>query len=308
MGMVAAYQQVAPAALATLLAKPALLEDFLFPEPDSYGVNGYGDVSVDVSAAGMSSWQEIDPRVRGLLGEVQLRDGTSLPVKDVQLTRELTRWRDSAGPQDRAHAAIASIRLVPPLSRRLLRTWHRTGEFVLSTALAAGLLTVLSLHLQKKAYGHPPWVLAVVLLGLAVVVLAKAILNFRRERVVVAYHHRRSKRIGASKPEPIDIDKSWEMIEVALAGFAHEDAEPIRKAVLGGREIEGTEVGFGPARYLSAEDVAAVASSFSRVPVEAFAERCAPGLRDYVALHLRNLQSYYLDAAAHGHAMIGYYC
>ena len=73
-------------------------------------------------------------------------------------------------------------------------------------------------------------------------------------------------------------------------------------------EIEGAEVGCGPARYLSAEEVAAVASAFSRVPVEAFAERCAPGLRDYVALHLRNLQSYYLDAAAHGHAMISYYC
>ncbi len=56
MGMVAAYQQVAPATLAKLVAKPALLEEFLFPGEDSYAVNGYGDMTVDVSKAGMSAW------------------------------------------------------------------------------------------------------------------------------------------------------------------------------------------------------------------------------------------------------------
>ncbi len=67
MGMVAAYQQVAPATLAKLVTKPALLEEFLFPEPDSYGVNGYGDLSVDVSTAGMSSWEDAAAHGRAMI-------------------------------------------------------------------------------------------------------------------------------------------------------------------------------------------------------------------------------------------------
>src|SRR5512138_1606964 len=134
MGMVAVYQQVAPETLAKLVARPALIEDFLFPDQDSYGVNAYGDLSVDVSRQGMSSWQEIRQRVRGLDGEVRLEDGSTVALRSVDVTPEVTLWRDprTAEPQQRAHAEISALRLLPPLPRRLARVWHRSGEFAVS--------------------------------------------------------------------------------------------------------------------------------------------------------------------------------
>jgi len=230
-------------------------------------------------------------------------------VKDIRIARGATTWRDpdTTGPQQRAHTAIAALRLIPPLTQRLERVGHRVGEFAVSAVIAALLLSFLCLYLQETR-GLPPWGLTALLLVVVGVIVLKAILSFGRERVVVAYRHRHSKSIGRSKPDPMDIDKAWEPIEAALERLDNDDAQAIREAVVGGREIKGADVGFGAASYFSAEEVAGVATSLSRMSAEALANACAPEVREYVASHLRNLQTYFRDAAAHGHAMIRYFC
>jgi len=309
MGMVAAFQQVHPATLSELVRKPALLEEFLFPGDDSYAFDGYGDVTVDISKSRMAAWEEIRRRVLGLSGEVKLADGTSVRVSRIEIERDVTKWRqpETGAPEDRAHAKIASLRLMPPLSQRLYRAMHRVSEFTVPIVFLALLLSFVCLYLQKR-FGLPPWSSAVMMVAIVVVVLGKALAMFWRERLVVTYRHRRSKAISRSKPEPMDIDKAWERIEAALPLVGGAEAEAVRKAISSGRDIEGSEVGYGPASYLTAEEVADVASSLSQVSAKAFAEKCDQGSREYVASHLGNLQSYFRDAAEHGHAMIRYYC
>jgi len=309
MGMVATFQQVAPATLTELIGKPALLEEFLFPGEDSYAFNGYGDLTVDISKSSMAAWEEIRRRALGLSGEVKLADGTTARVSRIEIERDVTKWRrpETGAPEERAHAKVTSLRLRPPLGQRLYRAMHRVGEFTVPTLFLALLLSFVCLHLQKK-YGLPPWSLAALMVAVVVVILGKAVAIFRRERLVVTFRHRHSKAISRSKPEPMDIDKAWERIEAALPRVGREEAEVVRKAISSGREIEGSEVGYGPASYLTAEQVADVAASLSQVSADAFAEKCDHDLREYVASHLRNLQSYFRDAAQHGHAMIRYYC
>lgn len=309
MGMVATFQQVAPATLSELIGKPALLEEFLFPGDDSYTFDGYGDLTVDISKSSMGAWEEMRRRVLDLSGEVKLADGTTARVSRIEIERDVTKWLEpeTGAPEERAHAKIASLRLMPPLRQRLYRAKQRVADFTVSTLFLALLLSFVCLHLQKE-YGLPPWSWAALMVMIVGVILGKAVAIFRRERIVVTYRHRRSKAIRRSKPEPMDIDKAWERIEAALPRVGREEAEAVRKAISSGREIEGSEVGYGPASYLTAEEVADVASLLSQVSAEAFAEKCDQGLREYVASHLRDLQSYFADAAEHGHAMIRYYC
>lgn len=52
----------------------------------------------------------------------------------------------------------------------------------------------------------------------------------------------------------IDVDKAWHGIHYLLTGTAGEGTTPLSWAVLGGKEI-GEDVGYGPARLLTAEQV-----------------------------------------------------
>lgn len=309
MGMIAVYQQVTPATLSRLLSKPALLEDFLFPDQDSYGVDGYGNLEVDVSKTGMCSWEEIHRRVQGLGGEAKLKGHTSVPLKSLEITRDTIRWREPgrAELQQRPHAAVAELRLVPPLRQRLVRVRHRVGEFAAGVVMVAVLLSAGYLRYQQT-HGLPGWGLAALLLAFSGLVVLRSALAFAHERIVVVYRHRRSRSIARAKPEPMDIDKAWEPIEAALKGRGHGEAETALNAVRGGREIEGADLGFGPARYLDSEEVVAAASALSRISAKELADACSAELREYVALHFRNLQEHYADAAARGHAMILYFC
>jgi len=165
----------------------------------------------------------------------------------------------------------------------------------------------LGLRLQNT-YGLPSWSVAALILALSGVLLWRTIAALRRERVVVTYKHRRPKPPAQARPEPIDIDKAWEPIEAVLKRLDREEAHALREAIWGGHEIEESDNGYGPARYSTAEEVAAIASAMSRLSAEAIGEHCEPSQREYVVSHFRNLQSYYRDAAADGHAMIRYYC
>ena len=59
----------------------------------------------------------------------------------------------------------------------------------------------------------------------------------------------------------IDIDKAWHGIQFLLANDPWGGEPPLANAVLGGTEI-GDDVGYGPARYLNADEVRAVADTF----------------------------------------------
>ena len=310
MGVIAAFQRVPPATLDGLLRDPDLLEECLFPrDEDSYTLNGYGDLQVDVSKSQMAAWSEIDRRVHGLGGELRLVNGALVLVKAIAIERDVTRWLhpETGAREQRAHSGVASLRLTPPMRQRLHRTKLRLGDATLSAVLGALLLAFLSLRLQKT-YELPLWSAAAMMLAIAGLALWRAIVVFRRERVVVTYEHRRPKPKEQARPEPIDIDKAWEPIEAVLARLDGEEAHALREAISGGHEIEKSGIGHGPASYATAEEVARIASSLSRLSAEAIGDKCEPGLREYVVSHFRCLQGYYRDAAADGHAMIRYYC
>jgi hypothetical protein len=58
----------------------------------------------------------------------------------------------------------------------------------------------------------------------------------------------------------VDLDKAWHGIHFLLTGSADGDAPPLAWAVLGGEEI-GEDMGYGPARFLTADRVRAVAEA-----------------------------------------------
>jgi hypothetical protein len=92
--------------------------------------------------------------------------------------------------------------------------------------------------------------------------------------------------------------------------------------VLGGTEI-GDDVGYGPARYLTADEVSAVADALKAMTPQKFGERydasklvqneIYPEIWDddednvgYLTSWYETLRQYYLDAAAKGNGMLKY--
>lgn len=62
----------------------------------------------------------------------------------------------------------------------------------------------------------------------------------------------------------LDIDKSWHGIHFILTGDIWEGAPPARDVILGGEAV-GKDVGYGPARFLSIEDVKNVHSYLLKI-------------------------------------------
>jgi Domain of unknown function (DUF1877) len=126
----------------------------------------------------------------------------------------------------------------------------------------------------------------------------------------------------SNPPNYIDLDKAWHGIHYLLTGVADGGTEPQSLAVFGGKEF-GPEVGYGPARFLTAEQVLSVAESLSGLSAEALSERFNPkdmevkqiypdviwvrdgqDALDYVLESYQQLQVFYRDAAARGDAVI----
>lgn len=121
----------------------------------------------------------------------------------------------------------------------------------------------------------------------------------------------------------IDVDKAWHGIHYLLVGDAWDGEPPLANVVLGGTEIGG-DVGYGSARYLTADAVQAVADALRDITPESFRARYVaselsqndiyPEIWDdpdddavgYLAYWYETLRAYYLDAAAKGHAMLKY--
>ncbi|HYQ43855.1 MAG TPA: YfbM family protein [Polyangiaceae bacterium] len=119
----------------------------------------------------------------------------------------------------------------------------------------------------------------------------------------------------------LDIDKAWHAIQFLLTGDPWKGAAPLQNAVMGGTELGEEDVGYGPARSLSAAEVQAVAQAlgsisgeqlWSRFDAQAFsaAEIYPQGWesdgREYVVGNYDALRAFFRDAARSGDAMILY--
>lgn len=120
----------------------------------------------------------------------------------------------------------------------------------------------------------------------------------------------------------LDIDKAWHGIHFILTGTAWEGDGPLAMAVMGGTEI-GEDVGYGPATYLTPDEVSDVAAALEPLTPEAFRARFDPtamaaasiyamGDSDpgedlgYLDGYFTELRTYYLETAAQGWAMLRY--
>ncbi len=67
--------------------------------------------------------------------------------------------------------------------------------------------------------------------------------------------------------EFLDIDKTWHGIHFLLTGDEQKGEPPLANAVLGGIEL-GDDVGYGPACYITAQEVAEVSAALSAISTE----------------------------------------
>ena len=65
----------------------------------------------------------------------------------------------------------------------------------------------------------------------------------------------------------IDLDKAWHAIHFLLNGQTWEGTGPLYDAVLGGEVLGREDVGYGPARFLTPEEVKVTATALDEVSV-----------------------------------------
>lgn len=120
-------------------------------------------------------------------------------------------------------------------------------------------------------------------------------------------------------PDSLDIDKTWHLIHFLLTGRAWGGEPPLANAVLGGTELPETDAGYGPFRYLRADEVQAAAQELAKISASALWARLDAQAAetaeiygwhgdemqcDYISEHYRSLQRYFSRAAASGQAML----
>jgi hypothetical protein len=126
-------------------------------------------------------------------------------------------------------------------------------------------------------------------------------------------------------PNYLDLDKAWHGLHYLLTGESEGGPLPLAQAIIGGIEF-GPEVGYGPARFLTADEVSAVAQALAPLTPDALTQRFNPKdmedkqiypeiiwVRDgdealeYVLQSFPGLQKFYADAAARGDAVIAWF-
>lgn len=131
-------------------------------------------------------------------------------------------------------------------------------------------------------------------------------------------HAADAERSGAYE-DGLSLEKSWHALHYLLTGRAQEAPPPLGDAILGGAEL-GEDMGYGPARFLTPEEVRATSAALDKVSAEDIARRF--DLPTMIAAEIyacRNesdlglaqeyfaeLVRYYADAASRGNAMLLY--
>ncbi|WP_028102033.1 YfbM family protein [Pseudoduganella violaceinigra] len=128
---------------------------------------------------------------------------------------------------------------------------------------------------------------------------------------------------GESDPENfVDIDKAWHGIHYLLTGTADGGSPPLSLAIIGGDEF-GPDMGYGPARFLTAAQVASITDALEGLSAESLSARFDPQdmgrqqiypdsiwVRDgavgleYLLEYFEVLRTFYRDAASRGDAVI----
>ena len=118
--------------------------------------------------------------------------------------------------------------------------------------------------------------------------------------------------------EGLSLEKSWHSLHYLLTGKAEEAPPPLGNAILGGMPI-GDQMGYGPARFLTPEQVREVSLAlnavtmddlFARFDIELMSEAniyaCEGEEIEQVQYYFVNLTRYYNDAATKGNAILLY--
>lgn len=121
----------------------------------------------------------------------------------------------------------------------------------------------------------------------------------------------------------IGVDKAWHGIHYLLTGDAWGGDLPLLNVILGGTEI-GDDVGYGAARFLTADEVSAAAAALEDITPEVLRSRYVaselskneiyPEIWDdphddafgYLGHWYETLRDYFVDAAAKQNAMLKY--
>lgn len=82
--------------------------------------------------------------------------------------------------------------------------------------------------------------------------------------------------LAEGEGETTDLDKAWHGIHYLLTGTAWEGKPPLNLLVGGGREVGKVDVGYGPARTLTAAETGAVAAALARLDDATLRGRFAP--------------------------------
>ena len=73
-----------------------------------------------------------------------------------------------------------------------------------------------------------------------------------------------------------DLDKAWHGIHYLLTGTAWEGAEPLNFIVCGGKEVGDVDVGYGPARVFSSDEVKKIADAVGAIDENELRQRFDP--------------------------------
>ncbi|MEK8034849.1 YfbM family protein [Ideonella sp. DXS29W] len=130
----------------------------------------------------------------------------------------------------------------------------------------------------------------------------------------------------AEPPHSTDVDKAWHGIHYLLTGTAWEGREPFCWAVMAQPKI-GPDLGMGPARYLTAEQVVRLTAALDSLTVDDLSARYDPQAMEalriypdaiwrrdgeealqYLLDHFTHLLDFYRDAAARGDAVLQWVC
>jgi hypothetical protein len=118
------------------------------------------------------------------------------------------------------------------------------------------------------------------------------------------------------------IEKMWQAIHFMLTGQAFGGVGPLASVIMGGTEV-GPDVGYGPARLLSAADVRGASAALDAIGVEAFKKKFAPAAMERemiypqgiwerdkdelpaeLAHHFERIVQFYREAAARGASVL----
>lgn len=121
--------------------------------------------------------------------------------------------------------------------------------------------------------------------------------------------------------DQLDIDKAWQAIHFLLCGNPWEGEGPLANVVLGGTEINGEDIGYGPARFLTTAEVRETFEALKDITSEDLRPKfdinamqeyeIYPGFEDeeefdYVSGYFEEVKNIFKRAAESGRAMLLY--